>query len=602
MRLTFFPFFPFFQPISSEADVESPESTEQQSSSSSCTEQEIDWSLLDSVIGEMSKRTSRRGPNAHCSLRFDYTAPNRTPLDSNVPLHSDTAAFMEIHGYLLAMRGEMSQPLFERNSELGVDRAFVWNGEAFRAPFIKPLHCLADEKDDSRTEENDSQKVFEMLRELAPSDALELVEGPWATVYYSAKENAVYFARDPRGRRSLMVGNVKNRFLIISSIPWKHEGLPIEWIEVDTKGIYKYDCDSGEITLSAWRSEVSQIAQRLAFTSPEDTYLSTEVVSQQLMDVLRESVRRRVHFRGDGGPKTKIYEESLFGASLELYRSEELMEGSAQVAVLFSGGLDSTVLAALVDKEIGENQEIDLINVAFGNEAQCRSAPDRVTCLQSYADLLRINPNRRWRLNLISIEKSELEHFTPQVASLMFPNNTLMDISISAPLWFASRGIGKSTVIAGEEFCEENLKPFVSRAKVLIIGAGADEQFAGYGRHRVAFRRGGWQALQDELDKDIKRLWKRNLGRDDRVLSDHSKEARFPFLDADVMQWVSSKYLPEIVNFELPPGFGDKLALRKVAEMLGLKAASILPKRAIQFGTKITKQMPRGKGTDNFDA
>lgn len=38
-----------------------------------------------------------------------------------------------------------------------------------------------------------------------------------------------------------------------------------------------------------------------------------------------------------------------------------------------------------------------------------------------------------------------------------------------------------------------------------------------------------------ELQKDQARLWKRNLGRDDRCIADHGREARFPYLDEGVV-------------------------------------------------------------------
>jgi asparagine synthetase B (glutamine-hydrolysing) len=56
-----------------------------------------------------------------------------------------------------------------------------------------------------------------------------------------------------------------------------------------------------------------------------------------------------------------------------------------------------------------------------------------------------------------------------------------------------------------------------SSARVLISGLGADEAMGGYGRHRTAFRHGGWHGLQHEMAVDCGRIWKRNLGRDDRV-------------------------------------------------------------------------------------
>lgn len=55
-------------------------------------------------------------------------------------------------------------------------------------------------------------------------------------------------------------------------------------------------------------------------------------------------------------------------------------------------------------------------------------------------------------------------------------------------------------------------EPYVSDVRVLLMGNGADEQLAGYGRHRTRFNRGGWQGLQEELERDTQRLWTRNLG------------------------------------------------------------------------------------------
>jgi len=129
-----------------------------------------------------------------------------------------------------------------------------------------------------------------------------------------------------------------------------------------------------------------------------------------------------------------------------------------------------------------------------------------------------------------------------------------------------------------------------SAAKVVLVGIGADEHMGGYARHRTKWHHGGWPALVAELDKDIGRLWKRNLGRDDRMCSDHGREVRSPYLDEEVTAFLRAVPLPAIVNPILPPGVGDKLILRLVASSLGLSSGAGLVKRAIHFGSRIAKQ------------
>lgn len=86
---------------------------------------------------------------------------------------------------------------------------------------------------------------------------------------------------------------------------------------------------------------------------------------------------------------------------------------NTRVAVLFSGGLDCTVLARLAHEVLGPDQGIDLINVAFENprvvaqlkkEAKGRpisdfyeACPDRITGRKSFAELQKVCPGRTFR-------------------------------------------------------------------------------------------------------------------------------------------------------------------------------------------------------------
>ncbi|KAA0189864.1 Asparagine synthetase domain-containing protein 1 [Fasciolopsis buskii] len=101
------------------------------------------------------------------------------------------------------------------------------------------------------------------------------------------------------------------------------------------------------------------------------------------------------------------------------------------------------------------------------------------------------------------------------------------------------------------------------------------------------FRRGGLTALESELHLEMSRISERNLGRDDRIISDHGREARFPYLDENVISYLKRLPLSVKADLTLPRGVGEKLLLRQVAKQFGLIQAASLPKRAMQFGSRI---------------
>nr|CAD7264106.1 unnamed protein product [Timema shepardi] len=291
-----------------------------------------------------------------------------------------------------------------------------------------------------------------------------------------------------------------------------------------------------------------------------------------------------------------------------------------KTAVLFSGGLDSAILAALAHEFVPSGEPIDLLNVAFERPGPHREmsrkerkqgskqrvdtfddVPDRKTGRQTWAELRQLHPKRNWNFVEIDVSQEELcLERSRRISDLIHPLNTILDDSLGCALWFASRGEGTLVLPSGDN----NSLPvtlFLTLEQVVLLGMGADEQLGGYMRHRTTLRQRGWQALLAELRHDLARISTRNLGRDDRILSDHGRQGRFPYLDEGVISYIGA--LPPWHRCcpisSLPPGVGDKSLLRLAATKLGLYKAACLPKRAFQFGSRIANS--KEKASDISD-
>lgn len=325
-----------------------------------------------------------------------------------------------------------------------------------------------------------------------------------------------------------------------------------------------------------------------------DSALTIEQLQEAFVKVLEESVRARVEtIPREISPSDVIADEK-----------EETSLG-----ILFSGGIDSVVLAALAHRFVPENESIDLINVAFEQKYKVPQnvkkkhikppteeemkkqfdVPDRLTGRSAVGELPK---NRKWNFVEVNVTLEELQQEREsRITNLVSPLQTVLDDSIGCAIWFAARGMGTKFVYNNErKELELNDEKYTSKVKVLLTGMGADEQLGGYARHRTKFEKSGWVGLHDEMKMELDRISSRNLGRDDRCISDHGREARFPFLDERVIEFLDS--IPVCVKCDprLERGYGEKILLREVALLhLKLPSSSCLPKRAIQFGSRIAK-------------
>ena len=519
----------------------------------------------------------------HCLL-----LEKRGPDSSKELRQKSENVYLTCFSTVLALRGDHTVVQPVQHSEY--PGAFLcWNGEAWKHD-AEPISC------------NDSEVVFASISsrmkasdEDAPTSsprtmqqALNSITGPYAFVYYDPHSNTLFFGRDPLGRRSLMHRIDENGNFILSTISDQQDQA---WQEVEADGIYSLHLKSFYASV---QKDEPCTPTRLPYLSSPNTITSTSQAPTSSASPLSTSsasvakiealLRDSLHLRIANIPACSHSEPSFPAASL---------------AILFSGGLDCTLLARISHDILDSTHPIDLLNVAFENPRVHRRpanadpddpwspyelCPDRITGRASFAELQAICPGRLWRFIAIDVPYNEFLAHKPEVISLIHPHNTEMDLSIASALYFASRGRGLTSPGSGEPV------QYTSEAKILLSGLGADELFGGYTRHDTAFRRHGFSGLKDELDLDVDRLGKRNLGRDDRVLSNWARETRFPFLDEDLVVWAVNAPVWERCGFgesteNLDSETGSlepaKKVLRCLAWKLGMKNVAAEKKRAV---------------------
>lgn len=580
-------------------------------------------------------RLKRRGPDR---LKITYREFTGLGLQraQDVP---KPKAFLTFSASVLSLRGDSltEQPLEDPRT----GSILCWNGEAWK---VNGTLCKG----------NDTKFVFDTLLqatkpETTPSSDEETayafvtlfrkISGPSAFVFYDGVNHRIFYGRDRVGRRSLIHRVEPDGTLLISSVC--HSSTSEHWTEVNAGWIYILDL-AKYTNQDFHQADIAKHGE-IVVDAPEDceqphiretlleglTFLVLAPRKMAVMALTEIQKPSTPYFNRDNllSPPAMLNLESAavcmlierlsFSLSIRIQNMPFLSSATVtypRIAILFSGGLDCTLLARLVHDILPIKQEVDLLNVAFENPRILKSCgaggcpsnlsssaflncPDRMTGLSSHAELVRICPGRLWRFVSVDIPYSETLRHRPQIISLIHPHNTEMDLSIACALYFAARGSGQVHDPGTRSYAF-----YITPARVLFSGLGADELFAGYRRHATAFDRRGYEGLVDELVLDFNRLGERNLGRDDRVISHWGREVRYPYLDEDLVDWALALPVAEKCGFgqsrsaaseltddagpDIEPG---KKLLRLAAWKLGLKTAAIEKKRAIQFGSRTAK-------------
>jgi asparagine synthase (glutamine-hydrolysing) len=338
------------------------------------------------------------------------------------------------------------------------------------------------------------------------------VEGDFSLTVVGPAE--IVSARDPIGVQPLYYGETETLSALASNRKalWKlgvaePKSFPPGHVAVTTKDGFKFTP-----------------LKTLTFQNPQSTTLGE--AAEKLQTLLESSVQRRVF-------------------------------GVKKVAVAFSGGLDSSMVAFLA-KKCGV--AVQLVHVSLENQPETEEAWKAAEEL----DL---------PMQVHLFKESDIEQVISKVVWLVEEPDPVK-ASVGVPFFWTA----EKTAETGFE--------------VLLAGQGADELFGGYQRYIKEYLLEGDKKVRRTMHSDVVNIHESNIERDKKICTYHNVELRLPFASYELAQFAMS--LPTNLKFEKKQDSLRKLVLRKAAENMGLSPQiTQKPKKAVQYSTGINSALKK---------
>jgi asparagine synthase (glutamine-hydrolysing) len=357
-----------------------------------------------------------------------------------------------------------------------------------------------------------AQKFQQADRGKASEAIINEVEGDFSFII--AEPERLIAGRDPIGVQPLYYGENKTLAALASNRKalWK-------------LGLEKTQCfPPGHLALVSPEGFKFKPVKTLAYSKTKP--ITMLEAAEKLQKLLEQSVRRRV-------------------------------SGAKEVAVAFSGGLDSSVIAFLAAK-CGAN--VHLIHVSLENHPETEEA-------KKAADELKLP------LQVCLFREAEVEMVLPKVVQLIEEPDPV-NASIGVPFYWTA----EKTAEAG--------------FRVLLAGQGADELFGGYQRYISEYLSQGKEKVRRAMFNDVVNIHESNIERDVKICNFHDVELRLPFASYEIAKFALS--LPIELKIEKKVDSLRKLVLRKVARNMGLPASiAEKPKKAVQYSTGINDALKK---------
>ena len=325
-------------------------------------------------------------------------------------------------------------------------KAIVFNGEIYN---FKEIRNNLKYKYNFTTN-SDTEALLHLYQEKG-YDCVKDLNGMFAFVIYD--NGKIFAARDRIGIKPLYMAKDENKIIFASELKclWFADDI----IEFPPGSIYT--SDNG-----------FQTYYKLPF--PTDNHFDIEKVITNIQDLLDNAVKIR-------------------------------LISDVPVGVFLSGGLDSSIVAAIMKKYLPE-----LHSFTVGVEGSEDILSSRIVA----------NHLGTFHHEYIYTEKEMLQYLPDVIYHLELYDAPLVRSAV--PNYFVSR-LAKGIV------------------KVLLSGEGADEIFCGY---EYLKKINSNDELKSESYRITNNLHNTNLQRTDRITMSHSIEARVPFLDFNVIDFVFS--------------------------------------------------------------
>jgi asparagine synthase (glutamine-hydrolysing) len=221
------------------------------------------------------------------------------------------------------------------------------------------------------------------------------------------------------------------------------------------------------------------------------------------------------------------------------------------VGIIFSGGIDSVLIAYLVHK--------------MGVPFTCYTAGGKGARDLEWAESVARRFNFPLKAKTLMME--EIQTLIPQVIKDI-EDHSSNQVEVSIPIYAAVR-------MAQEE-----------GERVILTGQGADELFGGYPWYSKIVEQEGYKSFEKHSWEDTFLLYKECLEREDKISMAHSLELRVPFLDVEVIQ-AAFQISPEL---KIRPS-GDRLGKRihrEYGASIGIpEGVAFREKEAAQHGANI---------------